>query len=98
MIAGEFKYIETSLDTPEVRHMKKCLAHGIEIVVEPTPSKLCRVHVTHNNRIIVRGEKYFSQYPTNGKSPLAKKVRELYAYYYEKILKKEKKLKNSTVI
>lgn len=95
MKAGDFKYIEDSRDSIEVRHRKKCFANGIEVVIEPTASKLCKIHVTHNDRVIVEGKKFFSQSPTTGKNPLMQKVNEMYEYYYNKIIKKEQKLNAS---
>lgn len=87
----ELKYREDSRDTPFARHSRKCWSKGIVIDVEPTASRLCKINVVHNGKIIVKGEKYFSQNPTNGDSPLTIKVRELYEYYYNKIIAKEQK-------
>ena len=91
MKAGEFKYIEDSRDTDFIRHTKKCWSKGIVINVEPTLSRACKINVVHNGKIIVKGEKYFSQNSTNGDNPLNVKVRELYEYYYNKIIAKELK-------
>ena len=91
MKAGEYIYREDSRDTDFVRHTKKCWSKGIVIDVEPTPSKHCKINVVQNGRIIAKGEKYFSQYPTTKGSPKQLKIQEMYKHYYDRIIKKEQK-------
>src|SRR5690554_483213 len=91
MKEGEYIYREDSRDSVFVRHQKKCWSKGVVINVEPTPSRYCKINVVHNGKILVKGEKMFSQYPTNGDNPLTVKVRELYEHYYNKIITKEQK-------
>ncbi len=91
MKAGEFKYREDSRDTLFDRHKKKCWSKGIVIVPIPTPSGMCKINVLYNDKILHEGKEYYSQQPTNGVNPLTIKIRELYEFYYDKIIDKETK-------